>query len=31
MTEKKLKNTSIHYWINDTKVGSAIIFIHPAF
>ena len=31
MTEKKLKNTSIHYWINDTKAGSAIIFIHPAF
>lgn len=31
MTEKKLENTSIHYWINDTKVGSAIIFIHPAF
>ena len=31
MTEKKLKDTSIHYWINDTKVGSAIIFVHPAF
>lgn len=31
MTEKKLENTSIHYWINDTEVGSAIIFIHPAF
>ena len=31
MIEKKLENTSIHYWINDTKVGSAIIFIHPAF
>lgn len=31
MTEKILENTSIHYWINDTKVGSAIIFIHPAF
>ena len=31
MTEKKLENTSIHYWINDNEVGSAIIFIHPAF
>ena len=31
MTEKKLENTSIHYWINNTKVGSAIIFVHPAF
>lgn len=31
MTEKILENTSIHYWINDTKVGNAIIFIHPAF
>ena len=31
MNEKKLENTSIYYWINDTKVGSAIIFIHPAF
>lgn len=31
MNEKKLENTSIHYWINDTKVGSTIIFIHPAF
>ncbi len=31
MIEKKLENTSIHYWINDTKGGSAIIFLHPAF
>ena len=31
MTEKKLENTPIHYWTNDIKVGSAIIFIHPAF
>lgn len=31
MTEKILENTSIHYWINDTKKTSAIIFIHPAF
>ena len=31
MTEKKLENTSIHYWINDTEDGSSIIFIHPAF
>ena len=31
MNEKKLINTSIHYWINDTEIGSAIIFIHPAF
>ena len=31
MTEKKLENTSIYYWTNDTEVGSAIIFIHPAF
>ncbi len=31
MIEKTLENTSIHYWINETKVGSAIIFIHPAF
>lgn len=31
MTEKVLENTPIHYWINDKKVGSAIIFIHPAF
>ncbi len=31
MTEKILENTPIHYWVNDTKVGSAIIFIHPAF
>ena len=31
MIEKKLENTAIHYWINDTKDGIAIIFIHPAF
>ncbi len=31
MTEKILNGTSIHYWINDTEEGSAIIFIHPAF
>lgn len=31
MKEKKLENTSIHYWINDTEDGNAIIFIHPAF
>lgn len=31
MTEKILKNTPIHYWSNDTKDGSAILFIHPAF
>ncbi len=31
MTEKILENTPIHYWLNDTKTGSAIIFIHPAF
>ena len=31
MIEKKLENTAIHYWINDIKVGSAIIFVHPAF
>lgn len=32
MTEKVLKNTPIHYWINDdSKEKSAIIFIHPAF
>ncbi len=31
MKEKKLENTSIYYWINDTEVGSAILFIHPAF
>ncbi len=31
MTEKTLKNTSVHYWINDTKADSAIIFLHPAF
>ncbi len=31
MNEKRLENTSIHYWINDIKVGSAIVFIHPAF
>lgn len=31
MKEKVLKNTSIHYWINDSKVNSAILFVHPAF
>ena len=31
MEEKVLKNTSIHYWINDVKVDNAIVFIHPAF
>lgn len=31
MTEKKLENTSIHYWINDNETGPAIIFVHPAF
>lgn len=31
MTEKILKNTPVHYWINDTKSESAIIFLHPAF
>ncbi len=31
MEEKKLENTSIHYWINDTQTRSTIIFIHPAF
>lgn len=31
MTEKILKNTAIHYWINGTESEIAIIFIHPAF
>ena len=31
MEEKVLQNTPIHYWINDSKVDCAIIFIHPAF
>jgi len=31
MTEKVLKNTSVHYWMNDTQSGSAILFLHPAF
>lgn len=31
MEEKVLRNTSIHYWINDVKVDNAIVFIHPAF
>lgn len=31
MIEKILENTPIHYWINDTKIGSAILFVHPAF
>lgn len=31
MTEKILKNTSIHYWINNVNFKSAIIFVHPAF
>ena len=29
MIEKKLENTPIHYWINDNKAGSAIIFYTP--
>ena len=29
--EKILKNTSIHYFINTSKVDCAIIFVHPAF
>jgi alpha/beta hydrolase len=29
--EKVLKNTSIHYWINNEEKQNAIIFIHPAF
>ena len=28
---KNTKNTSIHYWINNTDAESAIIFVHPAF
>jgi len=31
MTEKVLENTPIHYWINDTKSETAILFVHPAF
>lgn len=31
MTEKILENAPIHYWINDSKSNSAILFIHPAF
>ncbi len=31
MNEKILENASVHYWINDTKSESAIIFLHPAF
>lgn len=31
MIEKKLENTSIYYWINDTKAERALIFVHPAF
>lgn len=31
MKEKIVNDTSIHYWTNDSKVDSAIIFIHPAF
>lgn len=31
MTEKILENTCVHYWINDIKEESAIIFLHPAF
>lgn len=31
MKEKILKHTPIHYWINGTKEGKAILFIHPAF
>lgn len=31
MKEKVLNNTPIHYWINENKCDSSIIFIHPAF
>lgn len=31
MTEKIVNNTPIHYWVNDAKSESAILFIHPAF
>lgn len=31
MIEKVLKNTPIHYWMNEIKEGRAIIFLHPAF
>lgn len=31
LIKKKLDNTSIYYWINDSDAETSILFLHPAF